>query len=298
MLDVRRLRLLLELAHHGTVAATAKAMCLTGPAVSQQLAVLEREAGVQLLEKEGRNVVLTAAGRLLVSHADIILSDVAAAESALATVRSNGVGAVRIGAFPSAARNLVAPLWTSVPGVSLRLVEQEPDSAVESLMRREIDIAIVHSYTLLPRDTPVTCEMHPITDDPVLLAVPPDISRRRGLTPGQRVRLARFADAAWLTPSKDLSCYEMTQRACGAAGFVPTVVAEATDFGVLTALVAAGAGVALLPRMALPPDNAQVDLYPLTHPVVRRVYAMTRMNSAGRQDVRAVLAGLGAIGEA
>jgi DNA-binding transcriptional LysR family regulator len=297
MLEVRRLRLLHELAHYGTVAATAEALRLTGPAVSQQLAALEREAGTQLLEKQGRTLVLTAAGQLLVSHADIILADVAAAESALAALRANGSGSVRIAAFPSAARNLVAPIWSAVPGVTLRLVEQEPEFATATLMHQEADIAVVHSYTLLPRETPVNCEEHEIADDPVLLALPSATARERGLAGGQRARLAEFASLPWLVPSKEHSCHEMIQRACGAAGFVPDVVAEATDFAVITALVAAGAGVALIPRMALPGAHAPVSLHPLAAPVVRKVYALTRTGASRRPDVRAVLRALGVTSE-
>ncbi|WP_432845110.1 LysR family transcriptional regulator [Amycolatopsis sp. CA-161197] len=294
MLEVRRLRLLHELAHHGTVAATAEALNLTGPAVSQQLAALEREAGTPLLERRGRTLAFTAAGELLVSHADVILSDLAAAESALAAVRSDGAGTVRVVAFPSAARTLVAPLWTNLPGVSLRLVEQEPESAIGTLLHQEADVAVVHSYSLLPRETPARCEEHHLADDPVLLAVPPALAEARALSDGQKVRLARFSAVPWLVPSKEYSCHEMIQRACGAAGFVPDVVAEATDFAVLTALVAAGAGVALIPRMALPDSHAPVSLHPLANPVSRKVYAVTRLGTGRRPDVGAVLTGLGA----
>lgn len=293
MLEVRRLKLLHELAHYGTVAATAEALQLTGPAVSQQLAALEREAGVRLLEKRGRTLALTAAGRLLVSHADVILGDVAAAESALAALRANGSGTVRIAAFPSAARGLVAPIWTKAPGVALRLLELEPDLAVGALMHQEVDVAIVHSYTLLPRETPANCEVHAIADDPVLLALSEEAARERGLAPGQKVRLARFANDAWLVPAKEHSCHEMIQRACGAAGFVPGVVAEATDFSVIAALVAAGAGVALVPELALPVAHGPISLHPLTAPVVRTIYALTRTGTSRRPDVRAVLTALG-----
>ncbi|REH43597.1 DNA-binding transcriptional LysR family regulator [Kutzneria buriramensis] len=288
MIDVRRLKLLHELAQQGTVAATADALQLTGPAVSQQLAVLEREAGVPLLEKRGRNVVLTAAGRLLVSHADIILGDVSAAESALAALKANGSGTVRIAAFATAARTLVAPIWTDVPGVQLRLVDAEPDAAT-SLLHQTIDIAIVHSYTLLPRPTPANCEVHELLEEPVLFAVSPKTAAQKHLVEGQKVRLTRFADERWLAPTKEFSCHEMIQRACGAAGFVPDIVAEASDFAVLVALVAAGAGVALVPRMAIPDGHEPVSLHPLAVPVTRKIYALTRMGSARRPDIRAVL---------
>ncbi|QUQ63640.1 LysR family transcriptional regulator [Kutzneria sp. CA-103260] len=293
MIDVRRLKLLHEFAQQGTVAATADAMQLTGPAVSQQLAVLEREAGVPLLEKRGRNVVLTAAGRLLVSHADIIFGDLNAAESALAALKASGTGTVRLAAFPTAARALVAPMWTDVPGVSLRLVEGEPDAAT-ALLHEEADIAIVHSYTLLPRPTPANCEVHDILEEPVLFALSAGAAARRGLAPGQKVRLARFAEDTWLAPSKEFSCNEMIQRACGAAGFVPDIVAEASDFSVLIALVATDAGVALVPRMAIPDGHGPISLHPLAAPVTRKVYALTRMGSARRPDIRAVLGRLGA----
>jgi DNA-binding transcriptional LysR family regulator len=293
MIDVRRLKLLHEFAQQGTVAATADAMQLTGPAVSQQLAVLEREAGVPLLEKRGRNVVLTAAGQLLVSHADIIFGDINAAESALAALKASGAGTVRIAAFPTAARTLVAPMWTDVPGVTLRLVEGEPDAAT-ALLHQEADIAIVHSYTLLPRPTPANCEVHEIVEEPVLFALSAKAAARHGLAPGQKVRLARFADDTWLSPSKEFSCNEMIQRACGVAGFVPDVVAEASDFSVIVALVAADAGVALVPKMAVPDGHGPISLHPLATPVTRKIYALTRMGSARRPDIRAVLTRLGA----
>ncbi|MFE0020162.1 LysR family transcriptional regulator [Amycolatopsis sp. NPDC059021] len=289
MLEIRRLRLLHELAHYGTIAATAEALRLTGPAVSQQLAALEREAGAPLLEKRGRGLVLTAAGRLLVSHADVILGEVAAAESALAALAANGSGTVRIAAFSSAARGLVAPMWTSISDVALRLVEHEPETALPALMHREVDIAIVHSYTLLPRDTPASCEEHDLADDPVLLALPPAVAAECGLAAGEKARLRSFARHPWLVPARHYSCHELIQRACGAAGFVPDVVAEATDFSVLTALVAGGAGVALVPRLALPAATAPVSLHPLSKPVSRKVYALTRTGVSRRPDVRAVL---------
>lgn len=279
MLELRRLRVLHALAQHRTVAAAAAALHLTGPAVSQHLAALEREAGVPLLEKQGRVLAFTPAGRLLVSHAEVILDDLAAAESALAAVAGNGSGTVRVAAFASAARRLLPRVWAGP--ISLRLVEQEPDAALESLRRQDVDIAIVHSYSLLPRTIPPRCEERVLIEDPVLLA-----SARPERAP---VRLADFAGHPWLVPTSDLSCYEMIQRACGAAGFVPSVVAESADFAVLIALAAAGAGVALVPAMALPDGPLGVHLHPLEEPLTRKVFALTRAGLARRPDVRTVL---------
>ena len=288
MLELRRLHVLHQFAEHGTVTAAAEALHLTGPAVSQHLAALEREAGAKLVEKRGRTLALTAAGRLLVAHTEIILNDMAAAESALASLHGHGTGTVRVAAFPSAARQIVAPAWARLDGVALRLVEQEPESSVESLRRRAVDIAVVHSYTLLPRELPATYEEHHVLDEPVLLALPAGF----GHADGDVLPLAAFAESPWLVPSVDFSCHEMVARACGVAGFVPHEVARATDFAVLTALVAAGAGVALVPRMALPADVSGVTLHPLAEPVTRTVLALTRPGQAARPDIRRVVAEL------
>ncbi|MFE7114019.1 LysR family transcriptional regulator [Streptomyces sp. NPDC057654] len=294
MLDVRRLRIIQHLAMYGTVAATAEALHLTAPAVSQQLAVLEREAGVPVVEKQGRTLRLTAAGELLVAHAEVVLGDLAAAESDLAALRGGGHGVVRVAAFASAARTLLPPTWAALTGdaktadLTLHLTEQEPEESLEALRRRETDLAVVHGYTVLPRDFPTGYEQSWLMDDPVLLALHPDDAAGRGLGPGEPADLSGLADASWLTPSPEASCYEMIQRTCGAAGFVPDIRARSSDFSVLTALVAAGAGVALLPRLALPEAHAPLSLHPLTRPVTRTIFTTTRPGTSRRPDIRHV----------
>jgi DNA-binding transcriptional LysR family regulator len=285
MLDVRRLRILRSLATHGTVTAAAEALHLTAPAVSQQLAVLEREAGVPVVERAGRGLRLTAAGELLVAHAEVVLGDLAAAESDLAALRGGASGVVRVAAFASAARTLLPLVWRTVP-LTVRLTEQEPEESLEALRRRECDLAVVHGYTVLPRSFPAGCEQSRLLEDPVMLALDPQRARREGLAEGEPVELGRFADAPWLAPHARTSCHEMMQRACGAAGFVPGVRAHSNDFAVLCALVAAGAGVALVPTLALPRDTAQLSLHPLRRPVVRTVFTAARAGTARRPDLR------------
>jgi DNA-binding transcriptional LysR family regulator len=298
MLDVRRLALLRELATRGTVIAAASALHLTGPAVSQQLAVLEREAGVSLLEKHGRTLRLTPAGRLLVAHADVILANLAQAEADLGALRGGALGTVRLAAFPSAARQLVARLWPSLglDGLSLQLIELEPERSVDALLQRTVDIALVHSYSLLPRDLP-DCDSEHLLDDPVLLAMSTEQARQRRLTPGRRARLSDFADAGWLVPGTDTSCHELVRRACGAAGFVVRPIAQASDFSVLIALARAGAGVALVPRLALPDGSDGSDgvtLCGLRQPITRRLSAITRRGESRRPELRRALDALNA----
>lgn len=297
MIDVRRLRLLRTLAIHRTIAATAAALHLTGPAVSQQLAALEREAGLPLLEKQGRGLRLTAAGRLLVEHADVILASIATAESALQALRGGDAGMVRVAAFPSAARVLLPAVWRDLAGPpgeapQLRIAEHEPDQAIAALRRGDADLAVVHAYSLLPRELPPGCEQHHLLDDPVLLAVSPELGAQYQLRPGQPVPLARLAAAQWLLPGPETSCHELTRRACGAAGFVPRIIATATDFSVITALVAAGAGAALVPRMALPAAVPGLRLHALAEPVTRTVSVLTAAGDARQPPVTRVLRSL------
>ncbi|MFJ8133928.1 LysR family transcriptional regulator [Streptomyces hydrogenans] len=294
MLDVRRLRILQHLAAYGTVAATAEALHLTPPAVSQHLAALQKEAGTPVVEKQGRTLRLTAAGELLVAHAEIILAELAAAESGLASLRSGRRGIVRITAFASAARTLVVPLWQrlagtdTAPELSLRLSVQEPDQALDELHKRSTDLALVHSYTVLPRSFPAAYEQALLLEEPVLLALHLRQADELGLRPGRPVDLSRTADMPWLTPGPETSCYEMIQRACGAAGFVPDIRARSSDFAVLAALVAAGAGIALIPRMALPDATELLSLHPLLHPVSRSVFTVSRAGTSKHPDLRRV----------
>ncbi|MGW1136061.1 LysR family transcriptional regulator [Streptomyces zhihengii] len=295
MLDVRRLRILQHLAAYGTVAATAEALHLTPPAVSQHLAALRKEAGTPVVEKHGRTLRLTAAGELLVAHAEIILAELAAAESGLAALQSGRRDIVRITAFASAARALIAPLWQRLadsdptPELSLRLTVQEPDEALDALHKRATDLALVHSYTVLPRTFPAAYEQALLMEEPVLLVLHPRQAGEWGLQPGRPVDLSRAAALPWLTPGPETSCYEMIQRACGSAGFVPDIRTRSSDFSVLAALVAAGAGTALIPRMALPDTTESLSLHPLLHPVSRSVYTVSRAGTGKRPDLRHVL---------
>ncbi|MFF8024446.1 LysR family transcriptional regulator [Streptomyces sp. NPDC007896] len=303
MLDVRRLRILQHLAVYGTVAATADALHLTAPAVSQHLAALQKEAGTPVVEKHGRTLRLTAAGELLVAHTEVILAELAAAESGLAAMKGGRRGTVRISAFASAARTLVPPLFERLAGpdlapdhgigaardLSLRLFVQEPDEALDELHKRSTDLALVHSYTVLPRSVPAAWEQTVLMEEPVLLALHPDRAGLEGLAAGQPADLSRLAHLPWLTPGPETSCYEMIQRACGAAGFVPDIRASSSDFSVLTALAAADAGAVLVPRMALPDHTAPLSLHPLVRPVSRTVFTVSRAGTGKHPDLRAVL---------
>src|SRR4029077_6368413 len=242
MLDVRRLRVLHAVAGYGSVTAAAAALGYSAPAVSQQLAALEREVGMILTERAGRGVSLPPAALILVAHTDVLLARLAAAEADLAALRDQIAGRVALAAFPSAAASLVPAAWAaladSAPQVRLDLTEMEPEESLPAVLRGETDVAVAHEYDLLPRPLDPLFERRELLSDPVLVAVPEahPLAASDGMVP-----LAALAGLPFLGPRDTTSCAEMIQRACARAGFVPRVVARASDFAVLLSLVAAGA---------------------------------------------------------
>src|SRR6516162_6621794 len=244
MLDVRRLRVLHAVSAYGSVTAAAAALGYSAPAVSQQLAALVREVGMRLTERAGRGVSLTPAALILVAHTDALLARLEAAEADLAALRDQIAGRVALAAFPSAAASLVPAAWAalagSAPQLRLDLTEMEPEESLPAVLRGETDVAIAHEYDLLPRPLDPLFERRELLRDPVLVAVP--ASSPFAGDGHSRIPLASLAGQPFLAPRGHTSCAEMIQRACARAGFVPGVVARATDFQVLLSLVAAGAG--------------------------------------------------------
>ncbi len=287
MLDVRRLRVLHAVSAHGSVTGAAAALGYSAPAVSQQLAALEREVGMRLTERAGRGIELTPAAAILVGHTAALLARLDAAESDLAALRDQVSGRVALAAFPSAGATIVPAAWAalarSAPHVQLDLTEMEPEESLPALLRGELDVAVGHEYDLVPRPLDPLFERRELVLDPVLLAVPAD-SPLDGPVP-----LGSLAGQPFLAPRDKTSCAEMIQRACARAGFVPPVVARATDFAVLLSLVAAGAGLTLVPELAtrrLPPG---VRLLPPAEPVTRRVFTVSRRGGDRKPAVRVVL---------
>jgi DNA-binding transcriptional LysR family regulator len=289
MLELRRLRVLHAVAAHGTMAAAARALSFTGPAISQQLAALEREVGLPLLERHGRGVRLTAAGQRLVAHTELLLAQLAAAEADLAGQREALSGTVRLAAFPTAAATLVARAWprlaAAAPSVNLELTELEPNDSLPALRRDQLDIAVAHEYDLLPRPLDPFYERHELLADPVLAALPAG----HPAAEAERVDLADLAGEPWILPRHETSCHELVQRACAAAGFVPRAVAWCTDFRVALELAAAGAGAALVPRLAIAHPPAAAALRPLRTPVTRTIFAVSRRGGDRHPTVRVVL---------
>lgn len=255
MLDVRRLRLLRELARRGTIAAVAEALTFSPSAVSQQLAVLEREAGLPLLERTGRRVRLTPAGQHLVGHAEAVLERLEQAESDLAEARGGLAGALRIGAFPTATRAIVPAALTALarrhPGLEPMVRETDPAAVAHALRSGDLDVALVHAYDFVPAAHEPGLATEPLYGEAMYLAAPAAGAPETPPGDDQDAVLRRHAEDPWITATPGTLCHAMTLRACQAAGFTPRVRHRVDEFVTVLALVAAGQGVAVVPQLGV-----------------------------------------------
>jgi DNA-binding transcriptional LysR family regulator len=287
MLDLRRLRLLHDLSRLGTIAAVAEAHTYTASAVSQQLSALEREAGVALLERTGRRVTLTAAGRLLVRHAETVLAAVERATAALATVRGGLSGPLRIGAFPTAVRTLLSPALVALgrdhPRLELMVTEVDPVGVPERLQDRRLDVGLTQDYDVAPGIGDPAIESTPLVTETVFLAVPASSEI-------QTVDDTR--DEPWIVASPGTLCYVVAQHVCRAGGFAPRVRHQADDFVTVLSLVGAGQGVSLVPQLAATTTPPGVRLLEL--PIRRRTQIAYRRGGGEHPAVAAFVAAMSA----
>ncbi|MGW0897935.1 LysR substrate-binding domain-containing protein [Streptomyces goshikiensis] len=268
MLDVRRLRLLRELARRGTIAAVAEALAFSPSAVSQQLGVLEREAGLPLLERTGRRVRLTPAGEDLVRHAEAVLERLEQAEADLAGARSGLAGALRVGSFPTATRAIVPAALVTLarrhPRLEPMISETDPAAVAHALRAGDLDVALVHEYDFVPAQREPGLTTEPLYGEAMFLAAPAAPAAPAG-TPQEAGRdqgavLRTHAETPWITATPGTLCHAMTVRACQAAGFTPRVRHQVDEFATVLALVAAGQGVAVVPQLGITGADHAVGL--------------------------------------
>jgi DNA-binding transcriptional LysR family regulator len=266
MLDVRKMALLRELARLGTIAAVAEAQFCTASAVSQQLSNLEREAGVQLVRRSGRGVVLTAAGADLAERTEGVLALLEEAAAALAAARTELSGELKIGAFPSAVRTLLpaalVELAAAYPLLELHVTELDPAQVPDALRAGLLDIALVHSYDYVPAEPDPALTTTPLLTEPMYLASAAALALGTVAEGADPISAGR--DRAWIVGSPDTLCHLMAVRLCQAAGFTPRIRHHADDFAAVLTLVAAGQGVAVVPELALAdcPDGVALAVLP------------------------------------
>jgi DNA-binding transcriptional LysR family regulator len=253
MLDVKRMRILREVACQGSFSAAADALYLSQSAVSQQVATLEREVGMPLLARSSDGPRLTDAGSTLLTHADAVIARLEEAERELGEIAGLEAGRLRLASFPSASATLVtrglSVFRERYPSVELQFSEYEPEQSVPLLRRGEVDLAVLFDYPSpsLPAADDRDLDRVVLLTESLHIALPLD----HRLAGADSIRLRDLKDEAWLCSARPSSCSEVILESCREAGFEPRIAFESDDYSVLQGFVAGGLGVTLLPDLAL-----------------------------------------------
>jgi DNA-binding transcriptional LysR family regulator len=291
MLDVARLRVFREVAARDSFTAAANALHHSQPAVSHHVARLEEELGVQLLVRESRGLTVTPPGEEVLRHAQLERLD--QAERELAELASASRATVRLAAFPSAATTLVpqavAALAKRYPEITLAVVQADPANSLPGLIEGQHDLVLAYDYPMLGQDPEPELEYELLFEDHLLLALP---SGHR-VADRAVVDLGDLADDPWVTPNPCL-CRDAMEAACDLRDLRPRVVSQTNDYLAMQGLVAAGVGVALIPRLALSAGVREgVVLRPIEEPALVRTTSIVRRANGhhplAAEPLRAVL---------
>jgi molybdate transport repressor ModE-like protein len=282
MLDVTRLRVLDAVARHGSVTAAARELSYSQPSVSHHLARLEAETGAQLLQRVGRGIRLTQAGRLLADRAAEIIGRLDAADAELSAHVGLTAGRVRVASFASGIGSLVVPAAAELarkhPGLEIGSMDTHPPDALDLLRKGRVEVAIVFRYDDA-EDAEHGIRLHHLLDDPMYVMAQ---RRIRGL--------ASLSEATWVAGCP--ACRGHLLALCEAAGFTPRIGYESDDVALIQALVAAGLCVGVLPGLALRAHHADGVVATKLPTLPRRVYAATYGDPPDPPAVAALLAAL------
>lgn len=258
-----RLNVLRMLAEHGTVTAVAQALNYTPSAVSHQLHTLARDLRVTLLVQDGRRVRLTPAARTLLSHTDELFARWEAIRAEVESSADETSGSLRMAGFSTAAAALLPYVASRIvelhPRVTVRIIEADPEDCFDLLLADGADLAVVVATASLPPRTDPRFDQQSLLDDPLDLLLP--VGHR--LAGRSSVSLGQAADEPWLLDRPGRPHHQLVVAACAAAGFTPAVAHEAAEWDTGAALVAAGFGVALVPRLARLPAGYPIVRVPL-----------------------------------
>ncbi|WP_194398150.1 LysR family transcriptional regulator [Microbacterium atlanticum] len=295
--DARELRVVRAIADAGSITGAATALGYSQPAVSQQVRRLEQRLGVAIVERVGRSVRLTDAGRVLARHATAVATALDAAAGELAELRGLRAARVRLMGFPSASPTIVPRLLATLarrhPGISLTYVEAEPPEAVEAVRDDRTDIALTFSYPG-DRDDPHGSSarglaVHAVGTDQLLGVLPAG----HPAASASELDVGALADADWIAGCP--RCRGHLLELCGRAGFTPRIAFETDNVVAVEGLVAQGIGVATLPRLAVEsfPRLPGVAIVPLPAGERRTIHTVTARGAERVPAVRVTLAALG-----
>ncbi|MEU5884064.1 LysR family transcriptional regulator [Spirillospora sp. NPDC047279] len=294
MLELRRLRLLAEFARRGSIAATAAALGYTPSAVSQQLATLEREARVPLLDRTARSAELTDAGRRLAERAEQILTLVEAAEAELSAQSDTPTGRVVVTSFPTAAVAFAPALAHSLadhPGLTFVLRQTRPGDGIRQVQSGEVDIALIDDWTGKMADqAPAALEFFHLRRDPLVLALP---ARHPLSNPECPVDLQALREEPWMAAPQGEPSRQAVELLLDAVGGARPVPWEFEGLHTILSLVARGLGITAIPALALAAGDQGIAVRSLPDPsLAREVYAVTRAASIRRPSVAVTLRAL------
>ncbi|MGO4295276.1 LysR family transcriptional regulator [Glutamicibacter sp. MCAF14] len=290
MLDFKRLTLLRELHLRGSIAGTARMLGVSPSAVSQQLAKLEAEAGLPLLEQVGRSIRLTPAAQQLIASVDEAVSLLESASAELETRRSRIQGVIRFAAFSTFARTYLPRTLRSMaaihPDVVVEFTQLEPSEALDAVTSRRADIAIVDDFTHVPRRTDSGLVRNLVTTDQLGIYLPHPVSS-----------LAALAELNWAFEPRGTDAHAFSRNYCRALGFEPRVLFDSPDPRLHCELVAAGVAAAFLPRMVFgeldPPPGSITEFDPPPGldlpPMFREIHAVGRRSSNLRPAAKSFL---------
>src|SRR3954467_1981787 len=275
MLDVRRLRVLQEVVTRGSFSAAVDSLHLSKSSVSQQIATLEREVGVPLLERTTEGPKLTTAGEALMTHGDAVMCRLEEAERELAQIAGLEGGRLRLSSFPTASATLMTRALSlfrqRFPKVELEFTEAETEDAFPALKRGDFDLAVIFDYPAFPLDFSRDVEAEMIYEEPMRVALPPG----HPLAAAKSVRIEDLAGEDWLCGAMPSSCRFQVINLCREAGFEPRITFQSEDYGVIKGFVAGGLGVSILPELAGGHPGIELRAVRGQKPV-RRVWAVTR----------------------
>ncbi|MGO1974940.1 MAG: LysR family transcriptional regulator [Propionibacteriaceae bacterium] len=287
MID-RRLHVLRVVAAQGTVTAAAQALNYTPSAVSHQLRALSRDLGVTLVEPDGRRVRLTAAGRILLGHADELYARWEEIRAELLASDPAHVGTLRLCGFSTAVAALLPQVAARVrevhPRCTVRIIEADPSECFGLLLAGQADVAVVVAMSSLPPKSDPRFDQESLLEDPLDLLVPDD----HELAGRESVLLSEAADEPWILDRPGRPLHQLVQAACAAAGFSPSVAHEISEWDAGAALVDAGLGVSLIPRLAQLPAGHRITRVPLRGDPTPARHLLTGIRrGSGRQPVTA-----------
>ncbi len=289
MLNVDRLRALHAVSAHGSIIAAAETLNVTTSAVSQQLAKLESETGQTLLERHGRGVKLTDAANQLVSRTQRVLALLEEAEAELDSNDTAVSGQITIGAFATAARGLapqaIRALRKNYPQLAITFHEQEPHDSIPRLVRRDVDVIIINDWQNAPIALPEGLTKAPLFDDVADIALPPG----HRLAAAKTVRLSDLAGEEWIAWPSGSICHDFLMHTLRKHGHEPRIAHTAGEYETQLALVAAGLGCCVLPRMGRGAVPKGVTVRPSEPALRRHVYAAWRTHATRRNVIRAAV---------